>query len=265
MTERYNKPVGTDWVVDLRKLEKTYDSGACSVRALKPVDIQIPYGIFCAVMGPSGSGKSTLLNLLGLLDQPSGGQYILNGQDVSHLNDNALSEIRCRQIGMVFQSFNLFPHFTVQENVCVPMRYAGFPEKKMQARAQELLERVGLDDRMKHKPTQLSGGQCQRVAIARALANDPPVILADEPTGNLDEKTGTEILELFHELRDSGRTVIMVTHNPVYETIVERTIVLHDGYVTRDEVNPTARTGSSAASAASDSAAVVAKAEGASA
>jgi len=229
------------WVVDLQQLEKTYYAGACSVQALKPVDIQIPYGIFCAIMGPSGSGKSTLLNLLGLLDQPSGGHYILNGQDVSRLGDNTLSEIRCTQIGMVFQSFNLFPHFTIQENVCVPMRYAGFSEKKMQQRAADLLNRVGLGDRLKHKPTQLSGGQCQRVAIARALANDPPVILADEPTGNLDEKTGNEILNLFHELRDSGRTIIMVTHNPEYENVVERTIVLHDGYITRDISNPKSR------------------------
>lgn len=221
-------------VIDLDDLSKTYVTAAADVHALKPTTLSFRAGHFAAIMGPSGSGKSTLLNLLGLLDQPSGGAYILDGIDVSGLDDDARSEIRCRKIGMIFQSFNLFPRLTVFENVCVPMRYADVPEDEMRERAETLLASVGLQDRMDHRPTQLSGGQCQRVAIARALANDPPLLLADEPTGNLDEKTGDEILAIFHDLRDRGRTVLMVTHNPEYEGVVERVVQLHDGHVTRD-------------------------------
>jgi putative ABC transport system ATP-binding protein len=175
-----------------------------------------------------------MLNLLGLLDRPTTGGFFLEGEDISSLEDNALSEIRCLRVGMVFQSFNLFSNFTVLENVCVPMQYADRDSEFMRNRAEELLESVGLSDRAHHRPTQLSGGQCQRVAIARALANDPAVVLADEPTGNLDEQTGHEILALFRELRDRGRTIIMVTHNPEYERDVERIVRLHDGEIMED-------------------------------
>ncbi len=221
-------------IVELDNIGKTYLAGAHTVEALKPTTLALKAGTFIAVMGPSGSGKSTLLNLLGLLDRPTAGSYVLDGQDVSRLDDNRLSEIRCLKIGFVFQSFNLFSTMTVLDNVRMPMRYAGFGRREMRLRATRLLERLGLGDRLRHRPTQLSGGQCQRVAIARALANDPPIVLADEPTGNLDEKTGQEVLAILKELRDEGRTIIMVTHNPEYEAEVERTIVLHDGAVTKD-------------------------------
>jgi putative ABC transport system ATP-binding protein len=171
--------------------------------------------------------------MLGLLDEPTSGDYLLEGRNVAKLTDAARSVIRCKQIGIIFQSFNLFPHFSILENVCMPMRFAGVERHEMKARASELLTRVGLGDRLAHSPSQLSGGQCQRVAIARALANSPSVILADEPTGNLDEKTGNEILAIFHELVDEGHTVIMVTHNAEYEKEVQRIIELHDGNVVR--------------------------------
>lgn len=174
-----------------------------------------------------------MLNMLGLLDQPTAGAYLLDGQNVAHLNDNERSDIRCRKLGIVFQSFNLLSHFSILENVCVPMRFLNMNKKEMYERSAYLLDLVGLGDRLKYRPNQLSGGQCQRVAIARALANDPPVILADEPTGNLDEKTGNEVLDIFNGLIDGGRSVIMVTHNPDYENIVHRVIELHDGKVVR--------------------------------
>ncbi len=221
-------------IIELRNICKTYHTQAAAVHALRGIDLAFGEAHFAAVMGPSGSGKSTLLNLLGLLDRPTEGAFELDGEDVSRLDDNALSEIRCRRVGMIFQSFNLFPNFTVLENVCVPMRYAEVESAVMRARAAELLASVGLADRIDHRPTQLSGGQCQRVAIARALANDPAFLLADEPTGNLDEKTGLEIIRIFQDLRDKGRTVIMVTHDESYAEVVERTIRLHDGEVAED-------------------------------
>ena len=223
-----------DDVIRLVGLAKTYHTSETPIHALRPLDLTIRRGEFCAIMGASGSGKSTMLNLLGLLDRPTGGHYFLDDIDVSGLGDNAVSEIRCRKVGFVFQSFNLFPHFTVTDNVCVPMRYAELPEREMRKRAATLLEAVGLSDRAGHRPSQLSGGQCQRVAIARSLANNPSLILADEPTGNLDEKTGKEILALFQRLHREGRTLIMVTHNPEYSKIVERVIRLSDGYVVDD-------------------------------
>ena len=174
-----------------------------------------------------------MLNMLGLLDEPTSGSYLLEGRNVANLSDSARSEIRCRKIGIIFQSFNLFPHFSILENVCMPMRFAGVDRHEMKDRAADLLDRVGLGGRMNHSPSQLSGGQCQRVAIARALANNPAVLLGDEPTGNLDEKTGDEILGIFHELVAEGRTVIMVTHNAEYEKEVQRIIELHDGNVVR--------------------------------
>ena len=225
---------GEDIVIEMRGLSKSYGMGENTVQALRPTDLAILRGEYTAIMGPSGSGKSTMLNLLGLLDRPTAGSYLLDGYDVSFLADDDLSEIRCLKVGFVFQTFNLFTHQTVFDNVCVPMRYAEYPGDRMRRRAGELLEMVGLANRAAHRPNQLSGGQCQRVAIARALANDPAIILADEPTGNLDEKTGKEILALFDHLHADGRTIVMVTHNPEYENVVERVVRLHDGSVASD-------------------------------
>jgi len=221
-------------VIRLEGLAKTYITGETAVHALRETHLTIARGEFTAIMGPSGSGKSTMLNLLGLLDRPTAGRYYLDGSDVSRMDDDDLSDIRCQKVGFVFQSFNLFPHFTVLENVCVPMRYAELDAGEMRGRAARLLEMVGLTNRADHRPTQLSGGQCQRVAIARSLANNPSLILADEPTGNLDERTGQEILQLFRDLHATGRTLLMVTHNPEYEKVVERVVRLHDGDVASD-------------------------------
>ena len=216
-------------LIELRGLAKTYEAGGVQIAALRPTHLVVRSGSFLTVMGPSGSGKSTLLNLFGLLIRPTGGAYLLKGKEVSQLDDDATSAVRCHMIGMVFQSFNLLSHLTILENVCVPMQYARIPRAKMRRRARELLDQFGLGDRYKSRPTQLSGGQCQRVAIARALANDPPVILADEPTGNLDEKTGQEVLQIFQELHRMGKTVIMVTHNPIYRKYATQTVTIHDG------------------------------------
>lgn len=220
-------------LIELQGISRVYGSGPAAVHALRPSTLSVEEGTFVAIYGASGSGKSTMLNMLGLLDEPTSGDYLLEGRNVAKLTDAARSEIRCREIGIIFQSFNLFPHFSILENVCMPMRFAGADRSEMKDRAAELLTRVGLGDRLVHSPSQLSGGQCQRVAIARALANRPAVILADEPTGNLDVKTGDEILGVFHELVDEGHTVIMVTHNADYEKEVQRVIELHDGNVVR--------------------------------
>jgi putative ABC transport system ATP-binding protein len=221
-------------LLTFNEVTKTYTEGETPVQAVRAVSFVIPAGQFVAVMGASGSGKSTILNLVGMLDRPTSGTYTLETTDVSSLSDNAMSEIRCRRIGIVFQSFNLFSQFSVFENVCTPMRYARVPPAAMEARAHELLDRLGLGHRLKHRPSQLSGGERQRVAIARALANDPPLVLADEPTGNLDEKTGNDVMRILTGLVDSGRTVVMVTHNPAYERIVDRVIRLHDGLIVED-------------------------------
>ena len=220
-------------LIELKDISRRYGDGDQAVQALYPLDLSIEAGQFTAILGTSGSGKSTLMNILGLLDPPSTGAYWLDGRNVAGLDDNQISEIRNRKIGIVFQSFNLFPHFNILENVCVPMRFAGMPKKAMRDRAGLLLDKMGLGNRLTHRPTQLSGGQCQRVAIARALANNPPVLLADEPTGNLDEKTGQAVIQIFHELVSAHCSVIMITHNPEYEQEVHRAIVLHDGRVTR--------------------------------
>jgi len=220
-------------MIELKQIAKRYEMGEHVVHALHPLELKFQTGQFVAIVGPSGSGKSTLLNLLGLLDQPSGGEYWLDGQNVADLPDFKISQIRCRKIGFIFQSFNLFPNMSVLENVCVPMHYAEQPKDFMQERALEVLTRLGLKDRTDHKPTELSGGQRQRVAIARSLANDPPVLLADEPTGNLDESTGEEVMEIFRELRLEGRSIIMVTHNPEYESEVDRVVEIHDGRIKR--------------------------------
>lgn len=220
-------------LIELRGISRVYGEGPTAVHALRPANLTIEAGTLVAIFGTSGSGKSTMLNMLGLLDEPTSGDYLLEGRNVANLTDAVRSEIRCKQIGIIFQSFNLFPHFSILENVCMPMRFAGLERHEMKDRASMLLDRVGLGGRLAHSPSQLSGGQCQRVAIARALANSPSVILADEPTGNLDEKTGNEILAIFHELVDEGHTVIMVTHNAEYEKQVHRIIELHDGNVVR--------------------------------
>lgn len=216
-------------LIELRGLAKTYEAGGVRIEALRPTDLTVRHGTFLTVMGPSGSGKSTLLNLFGLLMRPTAGAYLLEGREVSRLNDDATSAVRCRMIGMVFQSFNLLSHLTILENVCVPIQYAGLTRGAMRRRGKELLDQLGLQGRYGSRPNQLSGGQCQRVAIARALANDPPVILADEPTGNLDEKTGNEVLQIFEDLHVAGKTVIMVTHNPIYRKFATQTVTIHDG------------------------------------
>jgi putative ABC transport system ATP-binding protein len=232
-TQPFSHPTRGDVLIDLKAIAKHYQMGNQLVHALRPLELQFHRGQFVAIVGPSGSGKSTLLNLLGLLDQPSGGEYWLDGQNVAQLPDDVISQIRCQKIGFIFQSFNLFPNMTVLDNVCVPMRYAEKSQAHMYARAHAVLERLGLKERTGHKPTELSGGQRQRVAIARSLANDPPVLLADEPTGNLDEQTGEEVMEIFRELRSEGRSIIMVTHNPEYEDEVDRVVEIHDGRITR--------------------------------
>lgn len=220
-------------LIELQGISRVYGSGPTAVHALRPATLQVEEGTFVAIYGASGSGKSTMLNMLGLLDEPTAGSYLLEGRNVANLSDMDRSSIRCRKIGIIFQSFNLFPHFSILENVCMPMRFAGAERHEMKERAAHLLDRVGLGDRLRHSPSQLSGGQCQRVAIARALANNPAVLLGDEPTGNLDEKTGDEIIGIFHELVAEGRTVVMVTHNAEYEKQVQRVIELHDGNVVR--------------------------------
>ena len=222
-----------DALIELRDLDKNYRMGDETVHALRSVRLRFEPGQFVAIFGPSGSGKSTLLNILGLLDSPTAGEYWLDGSDVARLADDELSRIRCLKIGFIFQSFNLFPMMNVLENVCVPMNYAERPKAEMEERAMVLIRRLGLDGRERHRPNELSGGQRQRVAIARSLANDPPVLLADEPTGNLDEKTGNEVMEIFRELRSEGRSIIMVTHNPEYEREVDRVVAIHDGRVVR--------------------------------
>jgi putative ABC transport system ATP-binding protein len=223
-------------VIAVSGLTKVYQMGDVEVQALRGVDLAIWPGEMLAIMGPSGSGKSTLMNMLGCLDVPTSGAYLLDGVDVSKLDDSALAEIRCRKIGFVFQSFNLLPRTTALANVELPLIYAGVNRRQRHKRAEEVLQLVGLGDRLHHKPNELSGGQQQRVAIARSLSNHPAMILADEPTGNLDSKTSVEIMTLFQYLnREQGITVIFVTHNPETAHYCERIIHIRDGVVERDE------------------------------
>jgi putative ABC transport system ATP-binding protein len=224
-----------DIVILTHKLTRDYDMGGEVVRALRGVDVQIRRNEFVAVMGPSGSGKSTLMNLVGCLDTPTAGEYWLNGQKVSDLSDDALARIRNKEIGFVFQTFNLLPRANALHNVELPLIYAGLPAKPRRDRAALALEHVGLGDRMEHKPNELSGGQRQRVAIARALVNDPSILLADEPTGNLDSATGEEIMRLFQQLHDAGQTIVVVTHEADIAAHAHRQIHLRDGLVERDE------------------------------
>ena len=221
-------------ILQLRDIKRDFKLGAQTVHVLKGIDLDIHNNQYVALMGPSGSGKSTLMNLLGCLDTPTSGSYKLNGTDVSSLNDNELAEIRNREIGFVFQTFNLLPRSTAIENVALPLIYAGMSKEERLARAAEVLEQVGLADRMDHRPNQLSGGQRQRVAVARALVNKPALILADEPTGNLDSKTSLEIMKLFDDIQAAGNTVILVTHEEDIAQHAKRIIRLVDGNIDSD-------------------------------
>ena len=221
--------MSSDPVISLDNVHKFYQVGQRKLHVLKSVCLRIKRGSYVAIMGPSGSGKSTLLNLIGLLDVMDAGTYHLAGEDVSKLPEDKLARHRNARIGFIFQSFNLFPQLNVVQNIEVPMIYANKPARHRRTRATELARRVGLGERLDHKPRQLSGGEMQRTAIARALANDPPLLLADEPTGNLDEKTGQEILTLFDELIAAGQTMILVTHNPAYKERVQATLHMRDG------------------------------------
>jgi putative ABC transport system ATP-binding protein len=224
-------------VIRIKDLKKIYNLGNQKVRALDGVSVTIYRNEYVAIMGPSGSGKSTLMNILGCLDTPTSGEYVLNGTDVSKMDDGSLAEVRNKEIGFVFQSFNLLPKYSSLENVALPMIYAGVPSSKREARSKEALMNVGLGDRMEHKPNELSGGQRQRVAIARALINNPSIILADEPTGNLDTKTSVDIMNLFGQIHKNGNTVILVTHEEDIAQYAHRVIRLRDGKIESDTLN----------------------------
>jgi putative ABC transport system ATP-binding protein len=224
-------------LIQTHNLSRVYRMGSETIHALRSVSIEIAKGEYVAFMGPSGSGKSTLMNIIGCLDTPSGGTYILNDKDVSNMTDNELAEVRNKEIGFVFQTFNLLPRSTALENVALPLIYAGYGKSARNEKAMHVLESVGLADRAKHKPNELSGGQRQRVAIARALVNDPSIILADEPTGNLDSKTSYEIMDLFENLYTKGNTIIMVTHEEDIAKYAHRIVRLRDGLVETDFIN----------------------------
>jgi putative ABC transport system ATP-binding protein len=221
-------------LIETVDLWKTYQMGEEEIHALRGVSIQIERGEYVAIMGPSGSGKSTLMNLIGCLDTPSRGSYLLNGKQVSQMSDNELARIRNEEIGFVFQTFNLLPRATALRNVELPLVYAGVPAKDREQRARAALEKVELASRMSHRPNELSGGQRQRVAIARALVNNPSILLADEPTGNLDSKTGVEIMALFERLHKAGNTIVLVTHEPDVAAYAYRAIHIRDGQVEQD-------------------------------
>lgn len=225
-------------LLELKNIAKRYTIGTEQVNALRTITLDINRGEYVALMGPSGSGKSTLMNIIGCLDTPSEGTYFLNGKEVSRMTDNELAEIRNKEIGFIFQTFNLVPRSNALDNVALPLVYAGIKKEERMRRAQKALENVGLGDRVKHKPNELSGGQRQRVAVARALVNNPSIILADEPTGNLDSKTSEEIMTLFREIHKEGNTIIVVTHEEDIAQHAHRIVRIKDGVVESDRLNP---------------------------
>jgi len=224
-------------IIQCTELAKYYKVGTQIVKAIQSISLTINRGEYVAIMGPSGSGKSTFMNIIGCLDTPTQGQYILNNHDVSNLTDDSLAEIRNKEIGFVFQTFNLLPRYSALENVMLPLVYAGKSRQERTTRALEVIEQVGLTDRYKHKPNELSGGQRQRVAVARALVNHPSIILADEPTGNLDSKTSIDIMNLFTEIHSKGNTIILVTHEEDIAKYAHRIVRLRDGYIESDHTN----------------------------
>ncbi len=224
-------------IIHLKQIRKSYYMGKNVLEVLKGVSLDINKNEYVALMGPSGSGKSTLMNILGCLDTPTSGSYVLNGQDVSKMEDNALADVRNKEIGFVFQQFNLLPRLTALENVALPLVYSGMSKKRRNEKALHVLDMVNLSDRHHHKPNELSGGQCQRVAIARALVNDPSLILADEPTGNLDTKTSYEIMDIFGQIHGSGNTVVLVTHEEDIAQHALRVVRLRDGVIESDKRN----------------------------
>ncbi|MBU5592914.1 ABC transporter ATP-binding protein [Clostridium sp. MSJ-4] len=223
-------------MIEVKNIVKIYKTGDINFKALKGIDLKIEEGEFTSIMGPSGSGKSTFMNILGCLDVFDEGQYILNGKDISNLKDNDLAYIRNKEIGFVFQAFNLLPRMTILENVELPMVYAGVSKKERREKALSALEKVGLIDRIKHRPNEISGGQKQRVAIARAIVNSPAVIMADEPTGNLDSKSSDDIIRIFQNLNDEGSTIIMVTHEPEVSKYTKRIVRFRDGEIVADDM-----------------------------
>ncbi|WP_288759572.1 ABC transporter ATP-binding protein [uncultured Veillonella sp.] len=225
-------------VIVIKDIKKTYVNGKLQVPVLHGINLTIYEGEFTSIMGPSGSGKSTFMNILGCLDRPTSGSYRLDGEEVADLSDDELAYVRNKRIGFVFQSFNLLPKLTAQENVALPMIYAGVSKGERNARAAELLTSLGLGERLDHLPSELSGGQRQRVAIARALANNPSIIMADEPTGNLDSKSSIDVMNIFTRLYEEGRTIILVTHEPDIATYASRNVVLRDGLIEEDKPNP---------------------------
>ncbi|MFW5820076.1 MAG: ABC transporter ATP-binding protein [Bacteroidota bacterium] len=224
-------------IIDLDKIVKYYYIGSIVVKAIQSITMSINKNEYVAIMGPSGSGKSTLMNILGCLDTATRGKYVLNGTDVSKMNDNELADVRNAEIGFVFQTFNLLPRYTALENVMLPLIYAGKSKSVREERAKKVLDDVGLGDRMLHKPNELSGGQRQRVAVARAMVNDPSIILADEPTGNLDSKTSEDMMSLFEEIHSRGNTMILVTHEEEIARHAHRIVRLKDGYIDYDKIN----------------------------
>lgn len=231
------EPFHMSAIIQLERIQKSYFMGKEPIPVLKGISLQINKNEYVALMGPSGSGKSTLMNILGCLDSPTGGRYILNNQDVSQMADDDLAEVRNKEIGFVFQQFNLLPRLTAAENVALPLVYAGIPKKLRMEMAMNVLEKVSLTERSHHKPNEMSGGQCQRVAIARALVNNPSIILADEPTGNLDTKTSIEIMDIFSSIHAGGNTVVLVTHEDDIAQHAHRVVRLRDGLIETDRIN----------------------------